>query len=396
MSLTQGLSSPRTPLRRFLDRELSAGARPLRATYRARLPIRLVLPGDGVGYEAGTVGTAIDQRLRLAFTSGAPVDAATMIGVDNVRATGRFLAASTGEPGPDGAWDVMEDVGQQMTQQLRSTVTKIRPDDRTKPIVRAVEEEEHLARLLLAAAWYALNCRNPVAFPLTPLCKSAFTAPHEFTLEKLLALPHPHLVEDMLAQLQASDASLLKELRDRTTPADCQPGPTFDGSAHVSADADLIAGGTLIDFKSTRRVHYFSQVTIQQLLGYVLMDYSDQYKIDTVGIHLTRAGALISWPLEDYLALLGARRRDLPELRAAFTKLLSYTGCRADDDPLPEQLPGLEQLLAGLAAAVPAGCCRVCAQPLIRPFISSGRPRLYCSQFCAQRSGSLRRRGWLG
>ena len=395
MSLTQGLASPRTPLRRFLDRELSAGTRPLRATYRAQLPPALVLPGDGVGYEAGTVGTAIDQRLRLAFTSASPVDAATMIGVDNIQTTGKILADVTAELDSSSAWDIMENVGQQLVQQLRTVVTELQPDDRTKPMVRAAEEEEHLSRLLLVAAWYALNCRNPMAFPLTPLCKTAFAAPREFTLESLLALPHPDLVEDVLAQLHVSEDGPLERLRDQTTPAVSLPGPTFDGSAHVSADADLIAGETLIDFKSTRRVHEFSRVTIQQLLGYVLMDYTDHYKIDAVGIHLTRAGILITWPVENYLALLGARRRDLPELRAAFTKLLSYTGCRADDDPLPEQLRDLERLLTDIAPIIPAGCCRVCAQPLARPLISPGRPRLYCTPFCTQRSQSLRRHGWL-
>lgn len=59
---------------------------------------------------------------------------------------------------------------------------------------------------------------------------------------------------------------------------------------------------------------------------------------------MTRADALITWPIEDYLALLGTRRGDLAELRTAFARLLTYPGCRADDDPLPE----LEQLLADL------------------------------------------------
>ena len=36
MSLVDGLRSPHTPLRRFLDRELSASPRPLRDSYRAQ------------------------------------------------------------------------------------------------------------------------------------------------------------------------------------------------------------------------------------------------------------------------------------------------------------------------------------------------------------------------
>jgi len=94
MNLTQGLVSPRTPLRRFLDRELSAGLRRVRAAYRSQLPTSsLILSGQGVGYEVGTIGTAIDQRLRLAFTSSAPVDAATLLGVDGC------LAAAAGPHG---------------------------------------------------------------------------------------------------------------------------------------------------------------------------------------------------------------------------------------------------------------------------------------------------------
>ncbi|WP_331739766.1 hypothetical protein OG613_44475 (plasmid) [Streptomyces sp. NBC_00015] len=63
MSLVDGLRSPHTPLRRFLDRELSAGAKPLRDSYRAQhRAAHVLLPPPGVGTEAGPVGTAIDQR----------------------------------------------------------------------------------------------------------------------------------------------------------------------------------------------------------------------------------------------------------------------------------------------------------------------------------------------
>ncbi|WP_406491642.1 hypothetical protein OG936_00245 [Streptomyces sp. NBC_00846] len=66
MSLKSGVDNPRSPLRRFLDRELSAGAKPLRESFRAD---RVLMPLPGVGTEAGTAGTAIDTRLRLAFTA---------------------------------------------------------------------------------------------------------------------------------------------------------------------------------------------------------------------------------------------------------------------------------------------------------------------------------------
>ncbi|TDB91037.1 hypothetical protein E1264_03160 [Actinomadura sp. KC216] len=376
-------------MRLFLDRELSAGVRRVRATYRSQLPTSsLILPGPGVGYEAGTIGTAIDQRLRLAFTSSVPVDAATLLGVDG-------CLAAAARPRAGRAAHAIAETGRQLVVELAAVVQAMRLDDRHGPMLHADDDEERLARLLLAAAWYAVNLRNPFAFGDTPLCKTAYSHPKSFDLTTLLAVPHRDLVDDLLAQLHRAQDGPLNDLRVATTPDQCRPGPTFDGSIHVSADADLIADGLLLDFKSTRRVHNFSLPAILQLLGYVLLDLTDAHAIDTVGLYLTRAGALVTWPLEDYLNLLGARRRDLAELRAAFAQLLTYPGCRADDDPLPDQLHGVEQLLADLAPTIGDGCCRVCAQPLTHPMVSPGRPRLYCSPFCSQRAHTLRRHGWL-
>ncbi|MEU4411503.1 hypothetical protein AB0F88_43970 [Streptosporangium sp. NPDC023963] len=388
MSLTSGLKSPRTPLRRFLDREVTAGSTRLRANYRARLPLHPpILPGEGVGYEAGTVGTAIDQRLRLAFTCAEPVDAATVDGIKNCLLTARTLR---GQP-----WQVIAEVGQQLAEQLTTAVAELQLDGRGQPMMRADDDEERLARMLLAAAWYALNYRNPFAFPDTPLCKAALADPRGFTLKTLLAVPHRHLVDDLLAQLHAAEDGALNRLRARTPAELCRPGPTFDGSAYVSADADLIADGVLVEFKSTRNIHAFDLVTIQQLLGYTLMDYTDAHRIDQVAVYLSRAGTFINWPLEDYLALLGTRRRDLVELRTVFATLLAYEGCRADDDPLPHQLADVERLLADLVAPVPAGCCLVCAQPLAAMNFTTARIRRYCSAWYSQRAVTLRRRGWL-
>ncbi|MFD9338162.1 hypothetical protein ACFWBF_27745 [Streptomyces sp. NPDC060028] len=69
MSLKSGVENPRTPLRRFLDRELSAGAKLLRESFRSQhRPDHVLMPLPGVGAEGGTAGTTvIDARLRLAF-----------------------------------------------------------------------------------------------------------------------------------------------------------------------------------------------------------------------------------------------------------------------------------------------------------------------------------------
>lgn len=294
-------------------------------------------------------------------------------------------------------WAALAEAGQQLIEAITVTVQAFELDARTESMLRADDDEERLARMLLAAAWYALNYRNAFAFPDTPLFQAALIAPKaKFTFDQLLEVPSRALVDDLLAQLRAAEDGPLDELRGWTGPKDCVGGPLFDGSADISADADLIVDGVLIDFKSTRNVHTFDLATVQQLLGYTLMDYTDRYKIDAVGVYLTRAGTLITWPLEEYLALLGARRRDLTELRAAFAHVLGQPRWRADDDPMPHHEHHVARVLTEAAALIPDGCCRVCAQslPQGRALITA-RPRLYCSSFCLGRSPTLRRHGWL-
>lgn len=392
MSLTQGLQSPRTPLRRFLDREVSAGPRRVRAAYRAMLPYTpVLLPGDDVGFEAGTVGTVVDQRLRLAFTAMTPLDEASLAGIARCQATAR---TRRGRDRGDRVWSALSDLGSRLAEEVAASVAELQLDARGLPMLRSDEDEERLVRRLLCAAWFALNYRNPFAFPDTPLFQAVAEAPRRFSFERLLAVPGPALVDDVLRQLHAAEDGALDDLRRQTTVATCVGGPTFDGSADVTADADLIADGLLIDFKSTRNVHEFPKSTVLQLLGYVLLDYSDRHQIDAVGVYLTRAAALIAWPVEEYLAMLGTRRRDLAELRGAFAELLSQPSWPADFDPEPDQVHDVEQLLAKLASPIPDGCCRVCAQPLSDMALAAGR-RMYCSRFCGGRANTLRSHGWL-
>ncbi|MER6123003.1 hypothetical protein ABT173_10020 [Streptomyces sp. NPDC001795] len=159
MSAVDGLRSPHTPLRRSLDRELSAGAEALRESYRAQhCADHILLPPPGVATEAGTVGTAIDQRLRLAFTAAAPVDDASLIGID-----------LTGRIGSHGAGLRMSAAGNELALRLTETVRRLDLDNRQLPVDRAQEEEEDLARLLIAAAWYQVRARTPIGFVYTPL-----------------------------------------------------------------------------------------------------------------------------------------------------------------------------------------------------------------------------------
>lgn len=106
---------------------------------------------------------------------------------------------------------------------------------------------------------------------------------------------------------------------------------TFDGSADLNADADLIAGGTLVDVKASQgsapradgtRAAALARTDLDQFLGYALMDYSDTYALHTVAIYAARFGHYAAWPLDQFCTQLAGRQVQLAELRRDFAHVL--------------------------------------------------------------------------
>ncbi|MEU5666495.1 hypothetical protein [Streptomyces longwoodensis] len=105
-------------------------------------------------------------------------------------------------------------------------------------------------------------------------------------------------------------------------------GPVFAGSADLGgADADFIVDGLLIDCKATTRPYSLNRSAVQQLAGYLLLDYDDAYRMDRVGLYLSRHGALITWTVPDFLNCLGATL-PLPALRHQLKDHLHRSGRR--------------------------------------------------------------------
>ena len=98
--------------------------------------------------------------------------------------------------------------------------------------------------------------------------------------------------------------------------------PNFEGSFAVGgADADLIVDGTLIDIKSTiaRKV---DRNWLWQLMGYVLLDYSDRLEITGIGLYLVRQAILFRWGLDEVLAFLyKGKPKSLEQLRGEFREI---------------------------------------------------------------------------
>ena len=112
-------------------------------------------------------------------------------------------------------------------------------------------------------------------------------------VEDLLSIAPPEWVEDLVAQSRL----FCERARNRVM----QPhwlNPTFEGSNDVGgADADLIMGTSLVDIKATVTPRIGRQL-LWQLLGYALLDYSNQYGIDTVGVYFSRQGHFVEWPVD--------------------------------------------------------------------------------------------------
>ena len=100
--------------------------------------------------------------------------------------------------------------------------------------------------------------------------------------------------------------------------------PTFEGSKDIigGADGDLIVDGTLLDIKSTINSE-IQQQWIYQLLGYVLLDYSNQYKIRSIGLYMSRQRLLFKWDLHDTLQKLSSdTTTNIEDLRQEFRRII--------------------------------------------------------------------------
>ena len=74
------------------------------------------------------------------------------------------------------------------------------------------------------------------------------------------------------------------------------------------ADADFVLGGLLPDCKATTMAGKLGRDEINQLAGYLLVDYHDAFGINQVGLHLSRQGAMITWDSDRVLSAAGCRR----------------------------------------------------------------------------------------
>lgn len=166
-----------------------------------------------------------------------------------------------------------------------------------EPALHAGQTDEWWARVCYALSLLVEQYRSPMSTG-----SRLFTLSQRSSAEDLLALANDDEVADLIAMRDLARKQLLPQL----PVGEVHSGPSFDGSAYLAADADLIVAGLLIDCKASRgragtRALAVAGTDVYQLLGYALMDFSDRYALQAVGIYAARFGYLAQWPLAELI-----------------------------------------------------------------------------------------------
>jgi hypothetical protein len=303
LTLTGELRDRRSPLARFL-REHFPNTRAIAADVRIEAAnATTIRPAASLGRHSSTIGTAFDWRLRF-YLSAEP---------------GRGLRPTTGMD-PD--WSAF-------LASLDDVVRRVRPVGRR--LGRLAEDLLNRYCVVLALAeqiWRAgpIAVRQSLLFELEPKRRVA----------DFLAIARVEWLDDLRALSWTAYDALADQLR--------QPAilnPTFDGSSDIGgADGDLILGDCLVEIKTTLNPRW-NRDWLYQLLGYVLLDYTDRYRIRSIGIYLARQSVFVRWRLDEVIRLCSPYRSDsLDQLRADLVEALHQSKCRPEGPPF-EPAPAL-------------------------------------------------------
>jgi hypothetical protein len=304
VALTHELDDKHSPIRRWFE-EWLANTKLFAIDWSARVKGAATLRPETDLRLPGTVGTAFDYRLRysLAVT---PLDK-TVAGLSLRGLASRGLGARAA--GVSGLADTFR-------SGLASTLAELTPVGSQL----ADADEELLCRYCYVLALLEEPARGGLGIN-SPL----YTLPKNASLGQLLALPPQVWLDDLRALSRAAEPHLPELGREPLVL-----NPSFAAATLIGgADADLVAGGCLIEIKTTVDPKFSRTRLLYQLLGYALLDQDDALAIDSVGVYLSRQSLLVRWPLQPLLeTLLDGRSATIAELRSSFNAAVASLGVR--------------------------------------------------------------------
>ena len=277
---------------------------------RALKTIRAGLPPDlrartipiRAGVPPSTIGIAIDYRIRYHLAMS-PSDklvafqgASIMLGSIAPYAIPSDLWAA--EFGPAAFF-----------QALDQLLADIDPVGRVLDAV----SEERLDRVCAVLALFEEVFRAGPVRPTSPLA----SLPIRASADEVLAL----IPRSWTDEISAVCLRLFSELPLNGTAV---LNPRFAlGAAIGGADADLLLDRCLIEIKSTVNPG-IDALGVRQLLGYMLLDTQDAFRIEAFGLLLARQAVMVSWPLQPFLnEAAGCEQGPLEEIRADFAEAVS-------------------------------------------------------------------------
>lgn len=282
VSLTSHINSPASPVRQWLEANLPETRRLARDTNRAlrgEASECLVRPTSGA--DPGLVGTAVDYLLRACLR---------VTSIESTVAT-RAAQQISGHPV----------IGLRAREVEHEAVTGIK---RLRPSARDDLDCGEWARL---CAYCAVLARLEQLFRAGPMNPAIFRLVIQplgrcSGLDDFLSSSVEKATLQDLEQLGRAAFDDSRGLR-RARPL--VPNPTFALSRALGgADADLIAGSRLIDWKASSRRSIVGRPELWQLAGYALADTNDQFGIREVGIAALRWRTALSWDLRDFIEML--------------------------------------------------------------------------------------------
>ncbi|MET7959349.1 hypothetical protein [Micromonospora zamorensis] len=297
-ALTSEVKNAKSPVARWL-RATFPHHHDVQADYREAAGPARVLPSPTVAL--GTQGAAIDWWLRFLIDPAPSV----RLAVAGLR-SGRASCERAG-------LELLHDLG--AVDDDSNHAWPIRPA-RSRDLSDEWWARMSYALALLVELYRAARVDGSRLMQLGPDSRAA----------DLLALANAEEVADLIAMRDLAVEQLLPRLPSGSVAT----GSTFEGSADLNADADLIVGGVLVDFKASQgrartdgsRASGLTRADIDQLLGYVLLDYFDAFALHSVAIYAVCYGHYAAWPLDDLCAELAGRPIDLAAMRQEFAQVV--------------------------------------------------------------------------
>ncbi len=285
VSLTSHLADPASNVRAFLDRacplwHFRHWARPAGIAYPKVFDrIYTIAPLERIAW--GTVGSALNYRIGIYFTAPGLETSLAYRGAQLLSGTGISASRRGGRMNVLHPRLVRDFFSAFQCELIRAAGPGKRLDG---------PDERLIARYCFVLAMFeavARGAQPPEAF---------LALGSKPTVQDLLDVPYQLEVAD-LWKLSWAFHEVSKEMfTDKAVF-----NPIFDGSADVGgADADLLLGDCLVEIKASVPGKV-ERSWLRQLTGYVLLDYSDAFKIRRVALYLARQAIWLTWPLTKLL-----------------------------------------------------------------------------------------------